>query len=164
MAAAIVQALHDDEAAVLIPPRRGGWIRAKREDGWGASMADEIARKLRTSMTRQEVKLWVKLRELRELGYHFRRQSPIAHYIVDFECRQSRLVIEVDGNQHGFDDHRRRDEVRDKVLAHLGYRTLGFANFEVDREFEGVLEAIRLALEEPHPTAARPPSPEEGEG
>ena len=72
-------------------------------------MANEIARKLRKSMTRQEVKLWVKLRELRAIGHHFRRQSPLANYIVDFECRQSRLVIEVDGNQHGFDDHRRRD-------------------------------------------------------
>ena len=127
-------------------------------------MANEIARKLRKSMTRQEVKLWVKLRELREVGYHFRRQSPIAHYIVDFECRQSRLVIEVDGNQHGFDDHRRHDAIRDKALGDLGYRILRFGNFEVDREFDGVLEAIRLALEEPHPTAARPPSPEEGEG
>jgi very-short-patch-repair endonuclease len=59
-------------------------------------MANEIARKLRKSMTRQEVKLWVKLRELRAIGHHFRRQSPLANYIVDFECRQSRLVIEVD--------------------------------------------------------------------
>jgi very-short-patch-repair endonuclease len=123
-------------------------------------MANEIARKLRKSMTRQEVKLWVRLRELRAIGHHFRRQSPLANYIVDFECRQSRLVVEVDGNQHGFDEHRRRDEIRDKILAGLGYRILRFANFEVDREFDGVLEAIRLALEaEPHPAAARPPSP-----
>jgi very-short-patch-repair endonuclease len=127
-------------------------------------VANEIARRLRKSMTRQEVKLWVKLRELRELGHHFRRQSPLASYVVDFECRRSRLVIEVDGNQHGYDEHRRRDAVRDKALENLGYRILRFANFEVDREFDGVLEAIRLALEEPHPAAARPPSPEEGEG
>jgi hypothetical protein len=50
-------------------------------------MANEIARKLRKAMTRQEVKLWVKLRELRALGHHFRRQSPLVNYIVDFECR-----------------------------------------------------------------------------
>jgi very-short-patch-repair endonuclease len=132
--------------------------------GWGASVANEIARKLRKSMTRQEVKLWVKLRELRAIGHHFRRQSPLANYIVDFECRHSRLIIEVDGNQHGFDEHRRRDEIRDKVLADLGYRILRFGNFEVDREFDGVCEAISLALETgPHPAAARPPSPE-GEG
>jgi hypothetical protein len=34
-------------------------------------------------MTPQEVKLWVRLRELRALGHHFRRQSPIPPYIVD---------------------------------------------------------------------------------
>jgi very-short-patch-repair endonuclease len=100
-------------------------------------VANEVARKLRKIMTRREVKL----RALREIGHHFRRQSPIAEYVVDFECRRLRLIIEVDGNQHGFDEHRRRDEVRDKVLQNLGYRILRFANYEVDREFDGVLEA-----------------------
>jgi very-short-patch-repair endonuclease len=127
-------------------------------------MANEVARKLRKSMTRQEVKLWAKLRALREIGHHFRRQSPIANYVVDFECRKLRLVVEVDGHQHGFDDHRRRDDARDRALNDLGYRVLRFGNFEVDREFHGVLEAIRLALDaQPHPAAARPPSPG-GEG
>ena len=115
-------------------------------------------------MTRQEVKLWVKLRELRSIGYHFRRQSPLAGYVVDFECRRARLVVEVDGNQHGFDENRERDAIRERTLNDLGYRVVRFANFEVDREFEGVLEAIRLALEaQPHPAAAPPPSPD-GEG
>ncbi|HEY7385106.1 MAG TPA: DUF559 domain-containing protein, partial [Beijerinckiaceae bacterium] len=36
-------------------------------------MADERARLLRRTMTPQEVKLWVRLRELRQQGYHFRR-------------------------------------------------------------------------------------------
>jgi very-short-patch-repair endonuclease len=128
-------------------------------------MANDVARKLRKAMTRQEVKLWVKLRELRALGHHFRRQSPLANYVVDFECRRSRIVIEIDGHQHGFDEHRRRDTERDRVLQQLGYRVLRFGNYEVDREFDGVLEAIRLALEaRPHPAAARPPSPRSGEG
>src|SRR5207248_10018111 len=56
-------------------------------------MANEIARKLRKTMTPQEVKLWVKLRELRALGHHFRRQSPMLNYIVDFECRRSRVIV-----------------------------------------------------------------------
>ncbi len=76
-------------------------------------MANEVARALRKSMTPQEVKLWASLRELRTLGHHFRRQSPLAGFIVDFECRRRQLVLEVDGNQHGLDAHRRRDEVRD---------------------------------------------------
>jgi very-short-patch-repair endonuclease len=127
-------------------------------------MVNEVARKLRKAMTRQEVKLWAKLRELREIGHHFRRQSPLASYVVDFERRRSRLIIEIDGNQHGFDDHRRRDDIRDKALQALGYKVLRFGNHEVDREFDGVLEAIRFAIEaKPHPAASRPPSPV-GEG
>ena len=76
-------------------------------------------------MTRQEVILWMRLREMREQGFHFRRQSPIADYIVDFECRRQRLIVEVDG---------------------LGYRVLRFGNSEINQNMEGVLEAIRLAL------------------
>jgi very-short-patch-repair endonuclease len=103
-------------------------------------MANDLARNLRKTMTHQEVKLWVRLRELRELGFHFRRQSPIARYIVDFECRRRRLVIEVDGMQHGFDQNRMRDAVRDRTLNELGYRILRFANPEIDQNMEGVLE------------------------
>jgi very-short-patch-repair endonuclease len=109
-------------------------------------MANEIARKLRKRMTRQEVILWGRLRELRELGFHFRRQSPIAHYIADFECRRRRLIVEVDGMQHGFDSHRTRDVSRDRTLNEMGYRVLRFGNPEIDRNIDGVLESIRLAL------------------
>jgi hypothetical protein len=43
-------------------------------------------------------------------------------------------------------------------LRGLGYKILWFGNFEVDREFDGVLEAIRLALEEPtRPLRGHPP-------
>src|SRR6516165_3573110 len=109
-------------------------------------MANAIARMLRKRMTRQEVILWVRLREMREQGFHFRRQSPIADYIVDFECRRRRLIVEVDGMQHGFDGHRERDAARDRLLNELGYRVLRFGNSEINQKMEGVLEAIRLAL------------------
>jgi very-short-patch-repair endonuclease len=117
-------------------------------------------------MTPQEVKLWLRLRALRALGYHFRRQSPLKPYIVDFECRQARLIVEVDGHQHGFDGHRERDADRDNELGRRGYRVLRFSNGEVSREIDGVMEAIHLALTSPHPAArvrGRPPSPG-GEG
>jgi very-short-patch-repair endonuclease len=126
-------------------------------------MSNVRARDLRKSMTRQEVKLWLRLRELRTLGHHFRRQSPLAPYIVDFECRRSRVIIEVDGHQHGFDEHRRRDQIRDKALTERGYKILRFSNGEIDQEIEGVLEVILSALTSPHPAASRPPSPG-GEG
>jgi len=129
-------------------------------------MANEQARRLRKTMTRQEVKLWVALRAMREIGFHFRRQSPILSYVADFECRRARLIVELDGGQHAADDGRRRDAVRDEALKQAGYQVLRFWNHEIDREFDAVLQSIHqqliIALE-PHPAASRPPSPG-GEG
>ena len=130
------------------------------------AMANERARELRKSMTRQEVKLWLRLRELRSIGHHFRRQSPLAPYIVDFECRRWRVIVEVDGHQHGLDEHQQRDKVRDQDLSARGYTILRFSNGEVERNMDGVLEVVRLALvtaAPPHPAPSAPPSPD-GEG
>jgi very-short-patch-repair endonuclease len=116
-------------------------------------------------MTPQEVKLWVKLRQLRELGFHFRRQSPISAYIVDFECRRQKLVVGVDGGQHGFDKNLAADVERDRVLETAGYRVLRFWNNQIDRELEGVIATILAALASSAPPGSlrSPPSPH-GEG
>jgi very-short-patch-repair endonuclease len=80
------------------------------------------------------------------MRFHFRRQSPIANFIVDFECRRRRVVVEIDGTQHGFDENRVCDASRDQVLKDLGYRVLRFGNPDVNENLEGVMEAIRLEL------------------
>ena len=123
-------------------------------------MSDTRARVLRKTMTQGEVKLWLRLRELRALGHHFRRQSPLKPYIVDFECRRSHVIVEVDGHQHGSDENLHRDTLRDQELAKRGYRVLRFSNGEIERELDGVLQVIVAALTEisSHPAASRPPS------
>ena len=60
-------------------------------------MANESSRKLRKNMTRHEVRLWLRLRELRKLGFHFRRQASIKSFVVDFACYHPRVVVELDG-------------------------------------------------------------------
>ena len=131
-------------------------------------MASETARSLRKKLTPQEVKLWVRLRELRARGYHFRRQSPIPPYVVDFECRRQKLVVEVDGGQHSFDENLHRDAIRDQQLQRAGYRVLRFWNNQIDRELDGVLTVILDVLEQSHPTRLAPewrePPPHGGEG
>jgi len=89
-------------------------------------MANEIARSLRKRMTPQEVKLWVHLRSWRNRGFHFRRQAPRDDFILDFVCLKHRLVIEVDGGQHNFDAHARRDATRDQHFISQGFRVLRF--------------------------------------
>jgi very-short-patch-repair endonuclease len=128
-------------------------------------MVSETARSLRKRMTSQEVKLWVKLRQLRDLGFHFRRQSPISVYIVDFECRRQKLIVEVDGGQHGFSKNSTADLERDRALGDAGYRILRFWNNQIDRELEGVMETILAVLANGSPPGSlrSPPSPR-GEG
>jgi very-short-patch-repair endonuclease len=119
-----------------------GWVIARFREHSGGVMANERARHLRKRLTPQEVKLWVRLRELRALGFHFRRQSPLSSYIVDFECRKARLVVEVDGGQHNLDSGLRADAKRDANLQHDGYRVLRFWNHDVDRNLDGVVSKI----------------------
>ncbi len=110
-------------------------------------MANEIARKLRKQMTPQEVKLWAHLRPLRQRGFKFRRQVPLRGYIVDFACFDARLIIEIDGSQHGFAEHAQRDRARDEVLERGGFSILRFWNAEVDRDFDAVWMLISEALQ-----------------
>ncbi|WP_245449442.1 DUF559 domain-containing protein [Chelatococcus asaccharovorans] len=124
-----------------------------------------LPRKLRHEMTPQEVKVWNWLREaIIPAGFHFRRQVAINRFIVDFACLKHSLVVEIDGIQHGFDDHA-ADRTRDTKLAALGFRVLRFTNGDVDRDKRAVLDTIYTALTAsgPHPAALPPPSPK-GEG
>ena len=60
----------------------------------------EKAKELRKNMTPQERKLWNILRNHQFYGYEIRRQYPIDKYIVDFICRNKKIIIEIDGGQH----------------------------------------------------------------
>ncbi len=111
-------------------------------------MANETARRLRKTMTPHEVRLWQHLRALKREGHHFRRQAPIEGYIVDFACFRARLIIELDGSQHAADGHGRRDERRDATLTAAGFRVLRVWNNEIDRNMDGVMQAILAALGE----------------
>lgn len=97
-------------------------------------------------MTPQEVKLWARLRPLRHRGHKFRRQVPLRGYIVDFACFNARLIIEIDGSQHGHAAHAERDRERDATLERNGFAILRFWNSEIDKEFDGVWQIINLAL------------------
>jgi very-short-patch-repair endonuclease len=116
------------------------------------TLANQNARALRKRLTPQEVKVWMKLRELKALGVHFRRQAPIGRYIVDFASLRARIVVEVDGGQHGMHDGIRSDRERDAVLRSQGFRVLRFWYSDVDQNLNGVMESILSALNAPTPT------------
>ncbi|HEX8827835.1 MAG TPA: DUF559 domain-containing protein, partial [Xanthobacteraceae bacterium] len=123
------------------------------------------ARQLRRAMTTPERKLWWRLRELFPNGSHFRRQATIGPYFADFACHTTKLVIEIDGGQHGQVGQFKRDLKRDAYLRRNGYRVLRFWNNDVRENIEGVLsricEALKSRQSPPPPT---PPHRKRGEG
>ncbi|ODN70507.1 endonuclease domain-containing protein [Methylobrevis pamukkalensis] len=108
----------------------------------------QLARTLRKEMTDPERRVWHAVRGKRFSGFGIRRQVPIGSYIVDFVCQKRKLVIEIDGEQHGWPEQAERDEIRTRWLEAAGYRVLRIWNFEVMTTFEVVLERIYAALQE----------------
>ena len=138
-------------------PARAGKVR-----GYSRSTLHN-AKALRRNITDAERRLWSLLRNSQLRGAKFRRQQPIGHFIADFVCHESRLIVEVDGGQHanGITDIRRT-----AYLESHGYRVLRFWNNDVLSNLEGVVQVIAAAISTPHPAQAAPesPSPSRGEG
>jgi very-short-patch-repair endonuclease len=103
------------------------------------------ARKMRKAMTDAEFKLWSELRAHRLMGLSFRRQMPISGYIVDFACPTHRLIVEVDGSQHGDSRVSEADAARTRRLRELGWTVLRFWNDDVLRDIDGVCGHIVTA-------------------
>ena len=101
------------------------------------------ARLMRRDPTRAEELLWQQLRDRSVIGCKFRRQVPLAHYILDFVCFEHRLIVEVDGWQHA---ESRSDAVRDAFFQAQGFRILRFWNEEVEDNLDGVVLRIGAAL------------------
>ncbi|RUL69093.1 endonuclease domain-containing protein [Dyella choica] len=98
------------------------------------------ARQLRRASTDAERHLWRHLRQRNLAACKFRRQFPIAGYIVDFVCLPAKLVVEIDGGQHL--DALEYDEARTRALEARGFRVLRFWNDEVLLHTDDVLEVI----------------------
>ena len=120
------------------------------------------ARTLRANQTDAEQQLWRQLRGRRFLGVKFRRQQPLGPYIVDFVSMEHRLIIELDGGQHS--EQADYDRQRDTWLESQGFRVLRFWNSEVFRQWDEVLEAIRLTVVETSPSSPATFPPDERAG
>ena len=108
-------------------------------------MSIGLARKLRQTSTIPEVKLWQHLRNRRFNGLKFRRQYPVGRYVVDFVCLSHKLIIELDGGQHG--EQIAYDEKRTEYLQHFGFKVLRVWNSDVFLRFDDVLEQMRQCVD-----------------
>ena len=103
------------------------------------------AKQLRRGMTRAESLLWRQLKAHRLAALGFRRQSPMGHYIADFVAHSCKIIVELDGESHDFEERVRHDDRRDRWFALRGYRVLRFTNEEVMKNLEGVVLVIAEA-------------------
>jgi primosomal protein N' (replication factor Y) len=76
------------------------------------------------------------------MGVRFRRQHPIPPYFADFACVKLKLVIEVDGGQHGG----AADAARDAAMAVQGWRVLRYWNNVVLANPDGVAADIQRVV------------------
>ena len=105
------------------------------------------SRQLRHDMTHPERVLWSLLRNRRLGGLKFRRQVVIDRYVVDFICKERKLIVEVDGESHvgrATEDARRTGDLEGK-----GLQVLRVTNDDVLNDLEAVGMAILRAAGEP---------------
>ena len=120
------------------------------------------ARELRVQATGAEKILWEHLRNRRLNGIKFRRQHPLGPYIVDFYCPAHRLVVEIDGGLHSYQEE--HDQARTQELEDYGYKVIRFWNYEVEQNLDTVLDTIVEKCGLPSPKAGRRACPERSEG
>ena len=114
-----------------------------------------LSRKLRNESTQSEILLWNELKGKKIKGYQFMRQKPIGEYIVDFFCSPLKLIIEIDGSSHDFDDVFNRDILKQNYLESIGLHVLRFDDLEVKRNINNVIAEIEGWIE----SQRQPPDP-----
>jgi very-short-patch-repair endonuclease len=102
---------------------------------------------LRGDATRAERILWQKLKGRSLAGFKFVRQEPIGPYMADFVCRETKLIIEIDGATHSSDDEIAADGRRTRFLEDLAFRVVRFTNDAVFGSSDGVLQVILAELQ-----------------
>lgn len=104
------------------------------------------------------------LRRGRLEGHRFRKQVPIAGYILDFCCLRAGLGIEADGGQHHDALSLEYDRRRAQALAEKGIRILRFSDYDILKHGDAVAESISQELLK-NPLPSPPPEiPGEGVG
>ena len=90
----------------------------------------EKRRLLRKQQTFTEKILWIHLRKRQALGYKFRRQYSVDHFVIDFYCPELKLAVELDGDVHEIPEQKNYDKARQKYLEEFGIKFIRITNDE----------------------------------
>lgn len=102
----------------------------------------DLARQLRNNSTKSEIRLWTELLSGKKTGYTFLRQRPVLNYIADFLCKELKLIIELDGYSHEFEQVWKKDKKRQTELEEAGFKVLRFGDDEVIKDLRNVESEI----------------------
>lgn len=97
---------------------------------------------MRRECTDAERKLWNIIRDRQLAEFKFRRQYPVAGYILDFYCARHLLAVEADGGQHNDAGQLEYDARRTDALSELGIRVLRFPDDQILKSPDVVAEVI----------------------
>ena len=106
-----------------------GKITRRRAQNIVSPNLRQRARNLRQQQTLAEKRAWQFLKKIDLPFGHFRRQHPIASYIVDFAWLAGKIIVEIDGAMHDFTQP--RDHIRQRYLENLGYRIYRLQNQDI---------------------------------
>ncbi len=116
------------------------------------------ANRLRKEMTKAEACLWkYALRASKRKGYGFRRQRPVLNFIADFMCKELKLIIEVDGISHSWNETVQKDRVKVEMLRNAGFEIIRFTDEDVLKNINGVTEVIDFKIDEIEKVLGLPP-------
>ena len=108
-----------------------------------------FARENRKKGVLSEVVFWQHVRNRSFNGLNFDRQRIIGNYIVDFCCKDTGVVIEIDGESHGIKAD--EDKIRDKYLNNLGLEVIRIRDVEILRNMGDVATGLSM-----HPLLQKP--------
>jgi len=91
--------------------------------------------------------MWRKLRNRNFQSLKFRRQYGIGNFIVDFYCEELGLIIELDGDVHGYTKKQEKDKMREEFLKNRSFNIIRYANNEVYSNLDNVMEDLYIKCE-----------------
>jgi len=115
---------------------------------YNKSSEKEKRRKLRQNQTNAEELVWRYLRNKQMLGYKFKRQYSVDHFVIDFYCPELKLAVEVDGASHNDPERQKNDISRQKYLEAFNIKFVRIKDEELlgnpNNEFMKIENAIKL--------------------
>lgn len=112
------------------------------------SSQTEKRRKLRQHQTNAEELVWRFLRNRQILGYKFRRQYSVDHFVIDFYCAELKLALEIDGGSHNDPEQKKKDIIRQKYLERFNIKFVRLKDEGLfsnpNKTFAKIEQAIKL--------------------